>query len=122
MQPPGHMHLVARERKERTLAVEQAAAKANWPVEKNGDVDHQIKMVKVEGMRVLVEKNKFNVFLFQIEVIEKMKDVYVRMMGQEKYDEQFIALMNKMPRMERLNNLSILAAPGTQETQRFVSM
>ncbi len=43
MQPPGHMHIEARGRKEKALEGEQAVANANCLVEKYGDVDHQIK-------------------------------------------------------------------------------
>ncbi len=43
---------------------EWAVAKANCPVEKYGDVDHQIKKARVEGMKSQVEKNIVKSFIF----------------------------------------------------------
>ncbi len=45
MQPPGHTCIEARGRKEKALEGERAAANADCPVEKYGDVDHQIKKI-----------------------------------------------------------------------------
>ena len=50
-QPPGHSCIEARGRKEKALEVECAVAKADRPVEKYGDVDHQLKKIRVEGMQ-----------------------------------------------------------------------
>ncbi len=44
-QPPGHSRVEARERKEKALGGEQAAAKADRPVKKYGNVGHQLKKV-----------------------------------------------------------------------------
>ncbi len=44
-QPPGHMSVEAMGRKGKALEDEQATAKADCPVEKYGDVDHQIKKI-----------------------------------------------------------------------------
>jgi len=49
-QPPGHLRIEARGRKEKALEVERAVAKADRPVEKYGDVDHQLKKIRLEGM------------------------------------------------------------------------
>ena len=57
-QPPGHSRVEARGRKEKALEVERAVAKADRPVEKLGDVDHQIKKIRVEGLQSLVLTNR----------------------------------------------------------------
>ena len=57
-QPPGHSRIEARGRKEKALEVEHAVAKADCPVEKYGDVDHQLKKIRVEGMQSQVLKNR----------------------------------------------------------------
>ncbi len=44
-QPLGHSCVEARERKEKALGGQGAAAKADHPVEKYGNVDHQLKKV-----------------------------------------------------------------------------
>jgi hypothetical protein len=108
-QPPGHMREVARDRRGRALEEERAFQKANRPVERYGDVDHQMKKVKVAGLQLVVKKNKVDAIVSQIDVVQRMKDVYVKIMGQEKYDKKIIALMNQMPGMDRSADHSISA-------------
>ena len=105
-QPPGHTRVEARGRKEKALEVERAVAKADRPVpvEKYGDVDHQLKKIRVEGMQSQVLKNcvdaiKTNVDAIrtQIELMQKMVSVYVRKMGQSKYDDMIVSLINQLP-------------------------
>jgi hypothetical protein len=53
--PPGDMREEICKEKEQALSDKQATAKAKRPVT-HGDVDHQIKMAQVTGMRLHVEK------------------------------------------------------------------
>ena len=71
-------------------------------VEKFGDVEHQIKKARVDGMRSLIDKNKVDALVAQINMLKQTEDVYVAMMGQEKYNEKVVHLMNQMPGMEKL--------------------
>ena len=103
-QPPGHLRIEARGRKEKALEVERAVAKADHPVEQYGDVDHQLKKIRVEGMQSQILKNrvdaiKMNVDAIrtQIELMQKMESVYVRKMGQSKYDDMIVSLINQLP-------------------------
>ena len=103
-QPPGHSCIEARGRKEKALEVERAVAKADRPVEKYGDVDHQLKKIRVERMQSQVLKNrvdaiKTNVDAIrtQIELMQQMERVYVRKMGQSKYDDMIVSLINQLP-------------------------
>jgi hypothetical protein len=85
-QPPGHTCKVARDRRERALVEEHVVQKANQPVEKYGNVDHQMNKVQVAGMQSVVKKTgRCN--CFSNDVMQRMKDMYVRMMGQEKHDK-----------------------------------
>ena len=77
------------------------------PVEKYGDVDHQLKTIRVEGMQSQVLKNradaiKTNVdsIRSQIELMQQMENVYVRKMGQTKYDDMIVSLINQLPSMK----------------------
>jgi predicted ATP-dependent endonuclease of OLD family len=110
-QPSGHTRIEARGRKEKALEVERAVAKADRPVpvEKYGDVDHQLKKIRVEGMQSQVLKNcadeiKTNVdsirIRSQIELMQQMENVYVRKMGQTKYDDMIVSLINQLPSMK----------------------
>jgi len=98
------LRIEARGRKEKALEVERAVTKADCPVEKYGDVDHQLKKIRVEGMQSQVLKNcvdaiKTNVdaIRIQIELMQKMESVYVRKMGQSKYDDMIVSLINQLP-------------------------
>ena len=91
------------------MEVERAVAKADRPVtvEKYGDVDHQLKKIRVEGMQSQVLKNradaiKTNVdsIRSQIELMQQMENVYVRKMGQTKYDDMIVSLINQLPSMK----------------------
>jgi hypothetical protein len=103
-QPPGHSRIEARGRKEKALEVERAVAKADRPVEKYGDVDHQLKKIRVEGMQSQVLKNRVDAIKtnvdairIQIKLMQKMESVYVRKMGQSKYDDMIVSLINQLP-------------------------
>jgi hypothetical protein len=78
-------------------------------VERYGDVDHQMKKVKVAGLQSVVKKNQVDAIVSQIDMIQRMKDVYVKIMGQEKYDKKIVPLMNQMPGMDRSSDHSISA-------------
>ncbi len=82
-QPPGHTCKVARDQRARALEEEQAVQKANRPVERYGDVDHQMKNVKVAGLQSVVKKNQVDAIVSQLDVMQRMKDVYVKIIGQE---------------------------------------
>jgi hypothetical protein len=85
-QPPGHSCVEARERKEKALGGQRAVAKVDCPVEKYGNVDHQLKKVQVEGLQSQVAKNhadavktRVDAIRAQIEMMQQMESVYVRM-------------------------------------------
>jgi len=130
-QPPGHSRVEARERKEKALESERAAAKAARPVEKYGDVDHQLKKVRVEGLQSQVAKNRADAIKTrvdavraQIEMMQQMETVYVRKMGQDKYDDMIVSLMNQMPGMENSIDISVAAgsANATSPTSGLSSL
>ena len=97
--PAGDTRANAREKKERELAEVRRAAKVERAVEKYGDVDHQMKKVRVDGMRSQVEKNIVDSIVSQINVMRDNADIYKAMFGEEKYREKIAQLMNKMPGM-----------------------
>ncbi len=95
---------------------EHAVQKAHRPVEKYGAVDHQMKKVKVAGMQSVVKKHQVDAIVSQIDVMQRMIDMYVKTIGQEKYDEKIVALMNQMPVMDRSADHSISATQPLQES------
>ncbi len=63
---------------------ERAAAKADHPVEKYGNVDHQLKKVRVEGLQLQVAKNRADAIKMcvdairaQIDMMQQMESIYV---------------------------------------------
>ncbi len=115
-QPPGYSRVEARGRKEKALEGERAATKADRPVKKFGDVDHQIKKIRVEGLQSLVLKNRadviktrVNAIRTQIELMQQMESVYARRMGQDKYDDMIVSLINQLPLMDASTDFSVTA-------------
>ena len=78
---------------------ERKAAKAERPIEKYGNVDHQIKKARVNGMRSQAEDMKVNAIIAQINGLCKNEAIYKSMMGAAKYQEKMVQLMNQMPGM-----------------------
>jgi hypothetical protein len=115
-QPPGHSRDEARGRKEKALEGERSAAKADRPVEKFGDVDHQIKKIRVEGLQSLVLKNRadaiktrVNAIRTQIELMQQMESVCVRRMEQDKYNAMIVSLINQLPLIDASMDFSVTA-------------
>jgi hypothetical protein len=76
----------------------------------------------MEGMQSQVLKNcadairmHVDAFRLQIELLKQMEGVYVRRMGQEKYDNMIVLLMNQMPGMEMCVDFSVAATLPTNE-------
>jgi len=112
--PAGDTRANAREKKEMELAEVRRAAKAERPVEKYGDVEHQMKKVRVDGMRSQVEKNIVDSIVSQINVMRDNADIYKAMFGEEKYREKIAQLMNKLPGLGE-NNVREKETVGVQE-------
>jgi hypothetical protein len=121
-QPPGYLSIEAKGRKEKALEGKRAVAKADRPVEKYGDVDHQIKKIQVEGMQSQVLKNcvdaiemHVDAIRMQIELMQQMKSIYVWRMGQDKYDDMIVLLINQLPTMESSMDFSVPATSSANE-------
>jgi hypothetical protein len=109
-QPPGPMRTAVRENKTKETAKERSAAKAQRPiaviqpngtvvVEKYGDVDHQSKKAKVDGMRSVIDKNRVDAIMLQISVMRGLEEIYVGRMGRDEYERRLVDLVNQMPGM-----------------------
>jgi len=117
-QPPGPTRAVVRENKTKEMAKERSAVKAQRPikvkaqrpikvvqpdgtvaVEKHGDVDHQAKKAKVDGMRSVIDKNRVDAIMSQISVMRGLEEIYVGRMGREEYERRLVNLANQMPGM-----------------------
>jgi hypothetical protein len=68
-------------------------------VERYGDVDRQMKKVRIDGMQFQADEIATNTIVTQIKVLCENADVYKATMGEAKYNEQLVALINKMPGM-----------------------
>ena len=109
-QPPGPTRAAVREKKTKETAKERSAVKAQRPikvtqtdgmvaVEKYGDVDHQAKKAKVDGMRSVIDKNRVDAIMSQISVMRGLEEIYVGRMGREEYERRLVNLVNQMPGM-----------------------
>jgi hypothetical protein len=103
--PPGDSRKTARKKRHTAIQEERAIARAARPVdlsvsvERYGDVDHQMKKVRIDGMRFQADDIATNTIVTQIKVMRENADVCKAMMGEAKYNEQLVALINKMPGM-----------------------
>ena len=81
-----HTRTAVRENKTKEIAKERLAAKAQRPievlqadgtvaVEKYGDVEHQTKKAKVDGMRSVIDKNRIDGIMSQISVMRGLEDI-----------------------------------------------
>ena len=68
-------------------------------VEKYGDVDHQSKKAKVDGMRSVIDKNRIDAIMLQISVMRGLEEIYVGRMGRDEYERRLVNLANQMPGM-----------------------
>jgi uncharacterized protein YlbG (UPF0298 family) len=69
-------------------------------VEKYGDVDHQSKKAKVDGMRSVIDKNRIDPIMSQISVMRGLEEIYVGRMGRDdEYERRLVNLANQMPGM-----------------------
>ena len=68
-------------------------------MERYGDVDHQMKKARVDGMRFQGDEIATNTIVKQIQVMRENAEVYKMTMGESKYNEQLVALINRMPGM-----------------------
>jgi hypothetical protein len=65
--------------------------------EKSGE--SEMKKMKMDGMQSQVEINKVTRITNQINLMKRMKEIYVRSMGIEKYEQKIVGLINQMPEM-----------------------
>jgi hypothetical protein len=107
--PPGDTQEAIRKEKEQALLDEQATAKAKRPMTQ-GDVDHQIKVARVAGMRSHVEKQNLESIVMQINVICENEQTYKSIYGEVKYQQMIVNLMNKMPGLGMVNEMEMVDA------------
>ena len=109
-QPPGPTCVAVREKKTKETENERSAVKAQRPisvvqpagtvaVEKYGDVDHQPKKAKVDGMCSVIDKNRVDAIMSQISVMHGLEEIYVGRMGRDEYERWLVNLANQMPGM-----------------------
>jgi len=88
--------LEARDAKSKALVTERAVAKSDRPVEKYGDVDHQLKKVRLSGMQAHAEKIMVDTISTQIKNLKENADVYKSAHGEKTYNELLVSLISKM--------------------------
>ena len=108
--PAGATRESGRKAKKAGLEEVRAVEKNNRPVgkgveksvEKYGDVDHQIKKARVDGMRSQVAKNQIDAIVQQIKVMRENEEILVGVHGKKEYDRMIAALVIKMPGVEQV--------------------
>jgi hypothetical protein len=73
----------------------------------SGDVDHQIKKARVDGMRSQVAKNQIDAIVQQIKVMRENEEILVGVHGKNEYDRMIAALVIKMSGVEQYSPIKI---------------
>jgi hypothetical protein len=95
-QPPGKSRKAARKEKTTAIELERSVAKLDRPVEKYGDVDHQLKKVRLSGMQAHAKKIIVDIISTQIKNLKKNADVYKAIHGETVYNNLLVSLISKM--------------------------
>jgi hypothetical protein len=95
-QPAGKSRVAAREAKVKAIGEERVLAKSDRPVEKNGNIDHQMKKARVVGMQAHTEKIVVDTIQIQIKNLRENADVYKSIHGKQGYNELLVSLINKI--------------------------
>jgi hypothetical protein len=95
--PPGDTRRVPRKNEVQAMADERATTKADCPIKKYSDIDHQMKKARVNGMCSQIEKNLVKSIVSQIIVMPENEQIYKSMLGKLKYQEKIVQLINKLP-------------------------
>lgn len=61
--------------------------------------DQQAKKAKIDGMRCVINLKKIEAINTQIQVMERLENVYVKRMGRDAYESKLVNLANKLPDM-----------------------
>ena len=95
-QPPGNTRKAARKEKTTAIELERSVAKLDRPVEKYGDVDYQLKKVRLSGMQAHAEKIIVDTISTQIKNLKENADVYKSVHGESVYNNLLVSLISKM--------------------------
>jgi hypothetical protein len=95
--PAGHTRKEARTNSRAVLAKERKESKAERIIggERYGDVEHQLKKVRVVGMQAQAEKISIETIQTKLELLRENADVYKSMHGEGSYNKMVVDLINK---------------------------
>ncbi len=95
-QPAGKLQVAVREAKVNVIGDKRALAKSDRPVEKYGNIDHQMKKVRVVGMQAHTEKILVNTIQKQIKILRENTDVCKSVHGKQGNSKLLVSLINKI--------------------------
>jgi hypothetical protein len=87
---PGHSQIKTRREKKRLLENKRSEAKAQRPVEKYGDVAHELKKARVVGMQVQAKKITINTIQMKDQLLQENTDVYKSVYGDDCNNEMLV--------------------------------
>ena len=101
---PGGTRATARKNKEKTLNEERVMGKASCPVKTHGDVEHQIKKARIQGMHLHVAKIGIDAIIAQVSALRENKDVLIEALGREQFDAQIVHLLGQLPGLPKIQS------------------
>jgi hypothetical protein len=78
------------------LENKKSKAKAQRPIEKYGDVAHELKKVTVVGMQAQAEKITIGMIQMKVQLLRENADVYKSIHGDDCYNKMLVGLINQM--------------------------
>jgi hypothetical protein len=93
---PGHSQIEARRDKKRLLENKRSKAKAQRPVEKYGDVAHELKKARVVGMQAQAKKITIATIQMKVQLLRENADVFKSVYGDDCYNKMLVGLINQM--------------------------
>ena len=98
---PSGTRVKARKYKEKALNEERVILKASCPVETHGDVEHQIKKERIQGMRSHVAKIDIDAIIAQVSALRDYKDVLIGSLWRQAYNAYIVHLLGQLPGLSK---------------------
>ena len=117
---PGRSRIAARKEKEHTISEERAKAKMERPVpahETYGNVDHAIKMAKVEGMKSYASKTDIDLIATQVNLMCENAEIFKSIRRESEYN---IMIANLLCQLSGVNRSAGMES-STQQSSTLMS-
>ena len=97
--PPGQTRVEAREDGRRAMEGERAEAKSKRAPDQFMEIEHSLKQARVVGMKAQAAQIAIQTIQTKIQMLRENSDVYIKVYGEQGYNEMLASLVSKMTHM-----------------------